>query len=35
VEAIDVYYQHRVDPSVPIEETVGAMPMPLTQAGAT
>jgi aryl-alcohol dehydrogenase-like predicted oxidoreductase len=22
---IDVYYQHRVDPSVPIEETVGAM----------
>jgi aryl-alcohol dehydrogenase-like predicted oxidoreductase len=25
VEAIDVYYQHRVDPSVPIEETVGAM----------
>jgi len=25
VEVIDVYYQHRVDPSVPIEETVGAM----------
>jgi aryl-alcohol dehydrogenase-like predicted oxidoreductase len=25
VETIDVYYQHRVDPSVPIEETVGAM----------
>lgn len=25
VEAIDLYYQHRVDPSVPIEETVGAM----------
>ena len=24
VEAIDLYYQHRVDPSVPIEETVGA-----------
>jgi aryl-alcohol dehydrogenase-like predicted oxidoreductase len=22
---IDLYYQHRVDPSVPIEETVGAM----------
>src|SRR5690606_15760421 len=22
---IDVYYQHRVDPNVPIEETVGAM----------
>ena len=25
VEYIDVYYLHRVDPSVPIEETVGAM----------
>jgi aryl-alcohol dehydrogenase-like predicted oxidoreductase len=25
VERIDLYYQHRVDPSVPIEETVGAM----------
>ncbi len=25
VEVIDLYYQHRVDPSVPIEETVGAM----------
>jgi aryl-alcohol dehydrogenase-like predicted oxidoreductase len=25
VEVIDVYYQHRVDPAVPIEETVGAM----------
>jgi len=25
IEAIDLYYQHRVDPSVPIEETVGAM----------
>ena len=25
VDVIDVYYQHRVDPSVPIEETVGAM----------
>ena len=22
---IDLYYQHRVDPSVPIEDTVGAM----------
>src|SRR5450756_2830440 len=22
---IDLYYQHRVDPTVPIEETVGAM----------
>ncbi|MDP1753841.1 MAG: aldo/keto reductase [Reyranella sp.] len=25
VEVIDLYYQHRVDPSVAIEETVGAM----------
>jgi aryl-alcohol dehydrogenase-like predicted oxidoreductase len=25
VEAIDVYYLHRIDPNVPIEETVGAM----------
>jgi aryl-alcohol dehydrogenase-like predicted oxidoreductase len=25
VETIDVYYQHRVDPDTPIEETVGAM----------
>jgi len=25
VEYIDLYYQHRVDPRVPIEETVGAM----------
>src|SRR5450756_1959167 len=25
VEQIDLYYQHRVDSSVPIEETVGAM----------
>ncbi len=25
VETIDLYYQHRVDPSVPIEDTVGAM----------
>lgn len=25
VDAIDLYYQHRVDPQVPIEETVGAM----------
>ncbi len=24
-DSIDLYYQHRVDPSVPIEETVGAM----------
>ena len=25
VEVIDLYYQHRVDPKVPIEDTVGAM----------
>jgi aryl-alcohol dehydrogenase-like predicted oxidoreductase len=25
VDVIDVYYQHRVDPDTPIEETVGAM----------
>jgi aryl-alcohol dehydrogenase-like predicted oxidoreductase len=25
VDTIDVYYQHRVDPNTPIEETVGAM----------
>jgi aryl-alcohol dehydrogenase-like predicted oxidoreductase len=25
VETIDLYYQHRVDPDTPIEETVGAM----------
>src|SRR5260221_1878262 len=25
VEAIDLYYQHRVDPATPIEDTVGAM----------
>lgn len=24
-ETIDLYYQHRIDPTVPIEETVGAM----------
>ena len=32
VEAIDLYYQHRVDKTVPIEETVGAM-AELVQAG--
>jgi aryl-alcohol dehydrogenase-like predicted oxidoreductase len=32
VDYIDVYYQHRVDPNVPIEETVGAM-AELVQAG--
>jgi aryl-alcohol dehydrogenase-like predicted oxidoreductase len=25
VEIIDLYYQHRVDPTVPIEDTIGAM----------
>lgn len=25
IETIDLYYQHRVDPNVPIEETVGAL----------
>ncbi|MEO8503833.1 MAG: aldo/keto reductase [Acidobacteriota bacterium] len=25
IECIDLYYQHRVDPEVPIEDTVGAM----------
>jgi aryl-alcohol dehydrogenase-like predicted oxidoreductase len=25
VEVIDLYYQHRVDPKIPIEDTVGAM----------
>lgn len=32
VDHIDLYYQHRVDPKVPIEETVGAM-AELAQAG--
>ena len=32
VEVIDLYYQHRVDPNVPIEDTVGAM-AGLVQAG--
>jgi aryl-alcohol dehydrogenase-like predicted oxidoreductase len=32
VEHIDLYYQHRVDPSTPIEDTVGAM-AELVQAG--
>ncbi|MEV6128507.1 aldo/keto reductase [Streptomyces violaceusniger] len=32
VDHIDLYYQHRVDPDVPIEETVGAM-AELVQAG--
>lgn len=32
VDYIDLYYQHRVDPKVPIEETVGAMAK-LVEAG--
>jgi aryl-alcohol dehydrogenase-like predicted oxidoreductase len=32
VEVIDLYYQHRVDPAVPVEETVGAMAR-LVEAG--
>ncbi len=32
VDVIDLYFQHRVDPNVPIEETVGAM-AELVQAG--
>jgi aryl-alcohol dehydrogenase-like predicted oxidoreductase len=32
VDTIDLYYQHRVDPNTPIEETVGAM-AELVQAG--
>ena len=32
LEHIDLYYQHRVDPKVPIEETVGAMSR-LVEAG--
>ena len=32
VEVIDLYYQHRVDPETPIEETVGAM-AELVEAG--
>jgi aryl-alcohol dehydrogenase-like predicted oxidoreductase len=31
VEVIDVYYQHRIDPAVPIEDTVGAMARLLQQ----
>jgi aryl-alcohol dehydrogenase-like predicted oxidoreductase len=32
VDHVDLYYQHRVDPNVPIEETVGAM-KELVEAG--
>ena len=34
VDTIDLYYQHRVDPDTPIEETVGAM-ADLVHAGST
>ncbi|CAJ25561.1 putative aldo/keto-reductase [Xanthomonas euvesicatoria pv. vesicatoria str. 85-10] len=34
VEHIDLYYQHRVDPDVPIEDTVGAMAPGRTGQGA-
>ena len=32
IDHVDLYYQHRVDPNVPIEETVGAM-AELVEAG--
>lgn len=32
IDVIDLYYQHRVDPKVPIEETIGAMKT-LVEAG--
>jgi aryl-alcohol dehydrogenase-like predicted oxidoreductase len=32
IDVIDLYYQHRVDPAVPVEETVGAMAR-LVEAG--
>lgn len=25
IDTIDLYYAHRIDPNVPVEETVGAM----------
>ncbi len=31
---IDVYYQHRVDPDAPIEDTVGAMVKFVRREGA-
>src|SRR5262249_56693438 len=31
IDVIDLYFQHRVDPKVPIEETVGAMARPRDQ----
>src|SRR5580658_8530532 len=32
VDTIDLYYQHRVDPKTPIEETVGAMAQLINEA---
>ncbi len=34
VEYVDLYYQHRVDPNVPIEDTVGAMALLVKQGKA-
>jgi aryl-alcohol dehydrogenase-like predicted oxidoreductase len=34
VDHVDLYYQHRVDPNVPIEETVGAMALLVKQGKA-
>ena len=31
IDTIDLYYQHRVDPKVPIEETIGAMAALVTE----
>ncbi len=31
IDTIDLYYQHRVDPAVPVEDTVGAMAKLVTQ----
>jgi aryl-alcohol dehydrogenase-like predicted oxidoreductase len=31
IDVIDLYYQHRVDPDVPVEDTVGAMAKLVTQ----
>jgi aryl-alcohol dehydrogenase-like predicted oxidoreductase len=34
VDCVDLYYQHRVDPNVPIEETIGAMAQLVKQGKA-
>jgi aryl-alcohol dehydrogenase-like predicted oxidoreductase len=34
VDCVDVYYQHRVDPNVPIEDTLGAMALLVKQGKA-